>query len=896
MLHQHHPAQASANQPSLQSTKSIRRKRFQNNSNKLIFINFFAINQSSLISVITELLILQHYIRQIKRLVVERIPSTDPGKKLGTVDAFEKAIELLRTTPTFVSGSTNPSLSPPHSWSDSPLENLTHTSDESWIPNVDFARRHIFSVDLSLPDGRIVDFQKVTTKELSNAYNLNCDTCFLDFITPFGRQALLAGAYNNSTDKKRILTRFIGEREMDRTERTNARLVLPVSDDHESSPTGSPSQMIHQNENLRIKRISSNGAIEMLCEYKRTSNGGPISMHIHALQLESAFGPSKILNTCVFTTRHSNSCTLTYLDSSAANYIGHLPGEVINQSILYLLHPYDMVQFKQIHATLSAQRDEIVRQCRLRWIAFNGSIIHTNSEWFAFWNPWSHKVESIIGRHTLNEQPIGNANVLAEPRTPRLISPLDELTVRHIESEITAILNKESTLLIKEKFNSTPALHQKISDSLDLKLSGTHLGAYIDNLVETFVINASSPANKYLASAVDDHRSTVNPTDLSLSNSCSTIPLTYNQINCLENVHRLLKSQQHIGTIAAVSTVTDSPPENILSSKLRPSEDSRSPLPVPDQEDTSRLDTVAPAMPLTRELLQQHTRKWEQEYRDTWKKRLGLKRSIRQAEFVVPVSSKVFRENTHRSILTQNTPMNFSSSRSEYWQPMNKDEYYRSLAPNPPPPPGKNFQITSVPLPPPLPVEEHRSAFVPLPPSVGSNTENTLKLPRDLSQPINLSLSKHIHQTSHPLLVAPVVVSNGMEQSFIPNYQQNHCHQQPHRSVIKTALTKGIIPFQQQQQQQYLMESRLPSVIGNNPRRYLSTGNMDMNVEWCPSNDYSGMAFEEVKQTCAARLMNMAQRAQQQKQLEHGRLQSPLANSAVKEATDALMLLQETSF
>lgn len=34
----------------------------------------------------------------------------------------------------------------------------------------------------------------------------------------------------------------------------------------------------------------------------------------------------------------------------AANYIGYLPGEVINQSILFLLHPYDMAQIKQIHA------------------------------------------------------------------------------------------------------------------------------------------------------------------------------------------------------------------------------------------------------------------------------------------------------------------------------------------------------------------------------------------------------------------------------------------------------------------------------------------------------------------------------------------------------------------
>ncbi|EJW78536.1 hypothetical protein WUBG_10555, partial [Wuchereria bancrofti] len=373
-----------------------------------------------------------------------------------------------------------------------------------------------------------------------------------------------------------------------------------------------------------------NGAFELLCEYKRSDHGSIVSTHIHALELESAFGPSKTLSTFVFSTRHTSSCSLTYLDSLAANYIGYLPGEVINHSILHLLHPYDMAQIKQIHATLSAQRNEIVRQRRLRWIAFNGSIIHTNSEWFALWNPWTHKVDSVIGRHTLNEQPIGNADVLAEPFAPRIITPLDELTVRNIESEITAILNKEPRIVTKdERYKVAPIAHQKNSNSVDLKSSSTHLGTYIDNLIESFVVNAGNSGNKYLAPVVDACRSPINPTDLSSTNCCNAIPLTYNQINCLENVHRLLKSQHHAGDVAATSTIEPTP-ENVSSPKLPPSEDSKSPLPVPEQEDDNRVstDTVAPAMPLTRELLQQHTRKWEQEYRDTWKKRLNLKRSI----------------------------------------------------------------------------------------------------------------------------------------------------------------------------------------------------------------------------------------------------------------------------
>ncbi|MCP9262058.1 hypothetical protein DINM_005354 [Dirofilaria immitis] len=177
MLHQHELAQVSTNQSSLQSSKSVRRKH------------------------------LQHYIRQIKRLIAERIPSVDPEKKLGTIDILDKAVELLRSTPIYAEVG-NPGLSPPHSWPDSPLDNITHISDDTWTSNADFSRRHIFSANINLPDGRIIDFQKVTSKELSSINNVHCGASFLDLLALYGRQALLAGAYSDSMEKK-ILTRLI---------------------------------------------------------------------------------------------------------------------------------------------------------------------------------------------------------------------------------------------------------------------------------------------------------------------------------------------------------------------------------------------------------------------------------------------------------------------------------------------------------------------------------------------------------------------------------------------------------------------------------------------------------------------------------------------------------------
>jgi len=68
------------------------------------------------------------------------------------------------------------------------------------------------------------------------------------------------------------------------------------------------------------------------------------------------------------------------------------------------------------------------------------------------------------------------------------------------------------------------------------------------------------------------------------------VNLSYNQINCLENVHRLLRSQS--GDSGAAAHAARSSPADPYS---RP----------------------------TRELLQQHDRKWEEDCKDTWKRRLS---------------------------------------------------------------------------------------------------------------------------------------------------------------------------------------------------------------------------------------------------------------------------------
>jgi period circadian protein len=50
-----------------------------------------------------------------------------------------------------------------------------------------------------------------------------------------------------------------------------------------------------------------------------------------------------------FVTRHSASCNFGHMDTDAISYLGHLPQDLIGNSILDYYHPEDMLLLKSIY-------------------------------------------------------------------------------------------------------------------------------------------------------------------------------------------------------------------------------------------------------------------------------------------------------------------------------------------------------------------------------------------------------------------------------------------------------------------------------------------------------------------------------------------------------------------
>ncbi|ULU08848.1 hypothetical protein L3Y34_019815 [Caenorhabditis briggsae] len=209
---------------------------------------------------------------------------------------------------------------------------------------------------------------------------------------------------------------------------------------------------------------------------------------------------------------------------------------------------------------------------------------------------------------------------------------------------------------------STSRHHQSLKEQhqlFQLAAGSTDLGVYIDKLVEHLVVNSTVQQQQKVAAAAAAAAQAAQAAVVATAQMRKAAsvpattspdpPLSYTQINCLENVHRLLKSQS------------------------RPESPAKQDEPFDEKK-------YPPQAQLTREALSLHTKRFEDEYKDTWCRR--LKRLADDVPSSPP--AKQLRPSGP-------TPIHWSATNNQH-------QNYRSMAPNPPPPPGKNYQITYTPL------------------------------------------------------------------------------------------------------------------------------------------------------------------------------------------------------
>lgn len=248
--------------------------------------------------------------------------------------------------------------------------------------------------------------------------------------------------------------------------------------------------------------------------------------------------PDEILNhrSPKFSTRHTSTGILTALDGDSVPAFGYLPQDVIGRSIMDFYHPADLPLLKTVYGAVmrKGETGAAFRSQPYRFLIRNGCYVTLETEWTSFVNPWSRKLEFVVGHH----------RVL---KGPECVDIFVEHTTKFSEDTIAkSKILKEEILQLMTETVSRPldAVKEQISKRC------IALASFMENLMDE--VNRSdlqldlppeleaSPSERdsvMMMGEISPHH------DYYDSKSSSETPPSYKQLNYNENLQRFFNSR-----------------------------------------------------------------------------------------------------------------------------------------------------------------------------------------------------------------------------------------------------------------------------------------------------------------------------------------------------------------
>ncbi|XP_069167823.1 period circadian protein isoform X3 [Procambarus clarkii] len=182
------------------------------------------------------------------------------------------------------------------------------------------------------------------------------------------------------------------------------------------------------------------------CTDETASTYGPNSSLLLAevIPVESVYTvPEETPAMGCFSIRHTASCNFSEYDPEAIPYLGHLPQDLTGNSVFDCYHPQDLPLLKYVYEEMVKQQGKPHRSKPYRFRAFNGSYVTLQTEWLCFVNPWTKRIDSIIGQHRVLKGPSDIA-IFLDPGD-KIQSPLPEEVMKEAQKaqkEIIELLAK----------------------------------------------------------------------------------------------------------------------------------------------------------------------------------------------------------------------------------------------------------------------------------------------------------------------------------------------------------------------------------------------------------------------------------------------------------------------
>ncbi|XP_038216692.1 period circadian protein isoform X2 [Zerene cesonia] len=266
--------------------------------------------------------------------------------------------------------------------------------------------------------------------------------------------------------------------------------------------------------------------------------GEVIYLLVQATPFFSAFkSPNElVLKAVPFVIRHAANGDIKYIDPESVPYLGYSPQDIMNKDALHLYHPHDLAYLRQVYETI-VKEGGVPRSKPYRMMAQNGDYVKLETEWTSFINPWSRKLEFVIGKHLLIEGP-SNPDVFQSADMDKTIkfSEEEKNKAQSLRESIVRIMNE---LLTKPAEAAKQQMTKRCQD----------LASFMESLMEEapktddeMWLDIKEPDNGYyerdsvMLGGISPHH------DCNDSKSSTETRISYNQLNYNETLQRYFDS------------------------------------------------------------------------------------------------------------------------------------------------------------------------------------------------------------------------------------------------------------------------------------------------------------------------------------------------------------------
>ncbi|XP_030039622.2 period circadian protein isoform X2 [Manduca sexta] len=267
--------------------------------------------------------------------------------------------------------------------------------------------------------------------------------------------------------------------------------------------------------------------------------GKVIYLVIQATPFFSAFRiPSEVVSKAVpFVMRHAANGNLEYIDPESVPYLGYLPQDVTDKDALQLYHPEDLDYLQQVYETI-VKEGGVPRTKAYRMMAQNGDYLKLETEWSSFINPWSKRLEFVIGKHHIIEGP-SNPDVFQSPDPEKAVAMSEEEKAK-AQKYRENIIRTMNEVLTKPAEVAKQQMTKRCQD----------LASFMESLMEEqqpkvdeeLRLDIQDPDHSYyerdsvMLGGISPHH------DYNDSKSSTGTPLSYNQLNYNETLQRYFDS------------------------------------------------------------------------------------------------------------------------------------------------------------------------------------------------------------------------------------------------------------------------------------------------------------------------------------------------------------------